>query len=86
MKKFFATAAICILASVSCFAQYTTTYRNQYGSTIGSSSTSRNYGGGYSTTYRNQYGSTTGSATTSSNYGGRTTTTYRNQYGSTTGF
>ena len=85
MKKLFVTAAICILASISCFAQYTTTYRNQYGSTIGSSSTSRNYGGGYSTTYRNQYGSTTGSSTTSLNYGGGSTTTYRNQYGITTG-
>lgn len=76
MKKFFATAVICILASVSCFAQYSTTYHNQYGSTTGIATTTSNYGGGTTTTFKDSYGSITGIATTNSNYSGDTTPTY----------
>ena len=58
---------------------------NQYGGSIGSSTTRSNYGGGYTTNYYNQYGGNTGSATTNSNYGGGVTTNYYNQYGGSTG-
>ena len=60
MKKIIMTLVVSMIAAVSGFAQYNVTYRNQYGSTIGTSSTSSNYGGGYSTSYRDQYGRCTG--------------------------
>ena len=85
MKKTILIIVACILATFTGYAQYNVTYRNQYGQTIGSSTTSRNYGGGYSTTYRDQYGRSTGSSTTTSNYGGGYSTTYRDQYGRSTG-
>ena len=62
MKKLFATVAICILTSVSCFAQYTTTYRDQYGNTTGTATRSSSYGG-TTITYRDQYGNLLGTST-----------------------
>ena len=56
MKKLFVTFVICLTATVSSFAQYNTSYYNQYGSSIGSSTTRSNYGGGSTTNYYNQYG------------------------------
>ncbi len=44
MKKIILTLVVSMIAAVSGFAQYNVTYRNQYGSTIGTSSTSSNYG------------------------------------------
>lgn len=62
MKKFFAALAVCMMATVSTFAQYTTNYYNQYGGSIGSSSTRSNYGGGSTTTYYDAYGRSIGSS------------------------
>ena len=31
MKKLFVSIVICLMATVSCFAQYNTSYYNQYG-------------------------------------------------------
>ena len=85
MNKIILSIIFCMIATISSFAQYTTTYRNSYGSTIGTSSTRSNYGGGTTTTYSDAYGRTIGTATTRSNYGGGSTTTYTDAYGRTIG-
>ena len=83
MKK----VLICLLTivSLSCSAQITSNYYDQYGRSVGSSTTNSNYGGGTTTTYYDQYGRSIGSSTTNSNYGGGTTTTYYDQYGRSIG-
>ena len=43
-------------------AQYNTNCYNQYGSSIGSSTTRSNYGGGTTTTYYDAYGNSLGSS------------------------
>ena len=53
---------ICLMATVSSFAQYNTSYYNQYGGSIGSSTTRQNYGGGTTTTYYDQYGNSLGTS------------------------
>ena len=63
---------VAVVFAIAAKAQYNTNYYNQYGSSIGSSTTRSNYGGGYTTNYYDQYGGNTGSATTRSNYGGGT--------------
>ena len=85
MKKILATLAVCMVASVSTFAQYTTNYYNQYGASTGSATTRSNYGGGTTTNYYDQYGRSVGSSTTRSNYGGGSTTTYYDEYGRSIG-
>ena len=85
MKKLFVTMIVCMMATVSSYAQYTTNYYNQYGGNIGSSTTRSNYNGGYTTDYYNQYGGYVGSSTTRSNYSGGYTTDYYNAYGSSIG-
>ena len=85
MKKSVFAFVICLMATVSGYAQHTTNYYNKYGSSIGSSTTRSNYGGGYTTDYYDQYGRSIGSSTTKSNYGGGTTTTYYDSYGSSIG-
>ena len=62
MKKLFVTMIVCMMATASSFAQYTTNYYNRYGSSIGSSTTRSNYGGGTTTTYYDSYGSSIGSS------------------------
>ena len=74
-----------VMIAIAANAQYNTNYYNQYGGSIGSSTTRSNYSGGYTTNYYNQYGGSTGCATTRSNYSGGTTTNYYNQYGGSTG-
>ena len=64
---------------------YSTNYYNQYGGSVGSSTTRSSYGGSYSTNYYDRYGGSTGSATTRSNYGGGYTTNYYDQYGGSIG-
>ncbi len=61
MKKFILSIIACVFASASSFAQYSTTYQNQYGYKTGSATTTSNYGG-YSTTYHDQYGRTVGTS------------------------
>ena len=84
MKKIIASIVISFMATVSCFAQYNTTYNNKYGGTIGTSSTSRS-NGVTTTSYYNRYGGRIGTSTTSSNYTGGYSTSYYNNYGGTTG-
>ena len=83
MKKLILSIIACVFASVSSFAQYSTTYQNQYGYKTGSATTTSNYGG-YSTTYHDQYGYKTGSANTTTNFNG-SNTTYYDKYGYKTG-
>lgn len=83
MKKFILSIIACVFASASSFAQYSTTYQNQYGYKTGSANTTKS-GNGSSTTYYDQYGYKTGSSTTS-NYGYGSSTTYYDQYGRTVG-
>ena len=61
MKKIILTAVVCLMACVSSFAQYNVNYYNQYGQSIGSSSTRSTYNGA-STSYYDQYGRNTGSS------------------------
>lgn len=49
MKKLFITMMVAMIA-IAANAQYSTNYYNQYGSSIGSSTTHSNYGGGTTTT------------------------------------
>lgn len=83
-KKIMMTLMAVVFASAA-NAQYNTSYYNQYGGSIGSSTTRSEYGGGYTTNYHARYGGSTGSATTRSNYGGGKTTNYYDQYGGSTG-
>ena len=76
MEKIIIILAVCVFATASSFAQYTTNYYNQYGASTGSATTRSNYGGGYTTNYYDQYGRSVGSSTTHSIYGGGLTTTY----------
>lgn len=55
MKKILATLAVCMIASVSTFAQYTTNYYDQYGRSTGSSTTLFFYGGISTTSYHDRY-------------------------------
>ena len=79
MHKFTTILVTTILVMTSSYASAqlggVTTFRDQYGSNIGSASTS-----GGNTMFRDQYGSNVGSAST---YGGNTT--FRDQYGSNVG-
>ena len=61
MKKLFITMMVAMIA-IAANAQYSTNYYNQYGSSIGSSTTRENYGGGTSTTYYDAYGNNIGSS------------------------
>lgn len=81
MKKYLVTFAVCMIASVSTFALYTTNYYNQYGASTGIATTRSNYGGGYTTNYYDQYGRSEGSSTTRTNYGGGSTTSNYYEYG-----
>lgn len=77
MKKIISTITVCILATISTFAQYnvgtsTTTKTDMFGNTV--------------TTHRNEYGTITGTSTTSrTDMFGSTTTTHRDAYGRTLG-
>lgn len=84
MKKLILSLIACVFTSASSFAQYATTYHDQYGYKTGSANTTSNIGGGSSTTYYDQYGYKTGSSTTSKSLGG-SSTTYYDQYGYKTG-
>jgi hypothetical protein len=61
MKKVMMTL-MAVVFTIAANAQYTTNYYNQYGSSIGSSTTHSNYGGGTTTTYYDAYGNTIGSS------------------------
>ena len=62
MKKVMMTLMAFVFA-ITANAQYNTNYYNQYGGSIGSSTTKQNYGGGTTTTYYDQYGGYLGSST-----------------------
>ena len=85
MRQFILSILVLIMATATCAAQSRTNYYNQYGNSLESSTTSRNYSEGTTTNYYNQYGSNTGSASTRSNYGGGYTANYYDQYGSRIG-
>ena len=61
MKKLMMTLMAVVFA-IAANAQYTTNYYNQYGGSIGSSTTHSNYGGGTTTTYYDAYGNSIGSS------------------------
>ena len=61
MKKLFITMMVAMIA-IAANAQYSTNYYNQYGNSIGSSTTHSNYGGGTTTTYYDVYGNNIGSS------------------------
>ena len=77
MRKLFVTMIVCLMASVSTFAQYN----------VGTSTTSRtDMFGNTVTTHRDAYGRTTGTSTTGrTDMFGNTTTTHRDSYGYSTG-
>ena len=51
-----------VVFTIAANAQYNTSYYNQYGGSIGSSTTRSEYGGGITTTYYDSYGSYLGSS------------------------
>ena len=61
MKKLMMTLMAFMIA-IAANAQYNTNYYNQYGGSIGSSTTRENYGGGTTTTYYDAYGNNIGSS------------------------
>ena len=61
MKKVMMTL-VAVLFAIAANAQYNTNYYNQYGGSIGSSTTRQNYGGGTTTTYYDQYGNCLGTS------------------------
>ena len=61
MKKLMMTLMAVVFA-IAANAQYNTNCYNQYGSSIGLSTTRSNYGGGTTTTYYDAYGNSLGSS------------------------
>ena len=55
MKKVMMTLMAVVFA-IAANAQYNTNYYDQYGGSIGSSTTRKNYSGGTTTTYYDAYG------------------------------
>lgn len=93
MKRLFILFVFSIVYCGTLSAQYygsgttTVTHKNEYGQTIGTSTSSTSsITGNTTTTHRNVYGQTIGSSTSStSSITGNTTTVHKDEYGRTIG-
>ena len=75
------------IASAQYYGSVQTTHKDEYGRTIGTSTTTNttSYGGSITTTHKDNYGRTIGTSTTTTDSWGNTTTTHKDEYGRTIG-